>query len=325
MKTADRTSLAPTRDVRAPSLAERLAHSYRYPPGTDAEMSQAFQLTISAEQLASIPKFRADEPYRFMSLQPIGTECRFSDLPPMHLPFPAMWIETTVPQSGPQIQEVGEVPKERGWYLEECPLDGEHASEIRNALSQDCSANSVITICGVQRFQSGPPMVDMFVRLVGLADDGTIIGLANILSPSGRYEAERLDPNIVEKIQELHDASPRNHYVPLWILGLIQAKNVLKEPDRRRLNPNRMKSKTPYCEYRHSTIKLPHPSSGGGKGRKTGEIPLHLVRGHFKTYTADAPLFGKTTGTYWWSHFVAGNPSRGMRTADYEIDLVEGI
>lgn len=33
---------------------------------------------------------------------------------------------------------------------------------------------------------------------------------------------------------------------------------------------------------------------------------IHLVRGHFKHYTEDAPLFGKHTGLYWWQPHVRG-------------------
>lgn len=33
---------------------------------------------------------------------------------------------------------------------------------------------------------------------------------------------------------------------------------------------------------------------------------IHWVRGHFKTYTSDRPLFGKHVGQYWWQPHLAG-------------------
>lgn len=43
-------------------------------------------------------------------------------------------------------------------------------------------------------------------------------------------------------------------------------------------------------------------------------IPLaqHLCRGHFKTFTADAPLLGRHVGTYWWEPFLRGDPEAGV-------------
>lgn len=46
---------------------------------------------------------------------------------------------------------------------------------------------------------------------------------------------------------------------------------------------------------------------------------MHICRGHFKTYTADAPLMGKHQGTYWWSDQVRGSANAGIVDKDYEL------
>jgi hypothetical protein len=46
---------------------------------------------------------------------------------------------------------------------------------------------------------------------------------------------------------------------------------------------------------------------------------LHICRGHFKTFTEDAPLFGTHTGTYWWPAHVRGRPEKGMIVKDYRV------
>jgi len=54
----------------------------------------------------------------------------------------------------------------------------------------------------------------------------------------------------------------------------------------------------------------------GGSLRKA----LHLCRGHFKTFAADAPLLGHVTGTYWWGPHMRGAQSAGVAFRDYRVD-----
>lgn len=65
-------------------------------------------------------------------------------------------------------------------------------------------------------------------------------------------------------------------------------------------------------------------SSGGGGGKSVdiggGHVSLHIVRGHFKTYTAERPLLGKHTGTYWWSANVRGSADAGVVVKNYEVE-----
>lgn len=58
-----------------------------------------------------------------------------------------------------------------------------------------------------------------------------------------------------------------------------------------------------------------------GPGSSNSELLLahHLVRGHFKTYKEDAPLFGKYIGRYWWPPHVRGSLEVGIIEKDYEI------
>jgi hypothetical protein len=49
----------------------------------------------------------------------------------------------------------------------------------------------------------------------------------------------------------------------------------------------------------------------------------HIVRGHFRRYTEEAPLFGKWAGVYWWGEFERGKKERGEVTKDYEVIVDE--
>ncbi|HEX9088387.1 MAG TPA: hypothetical protein VF867_12775 [Arthrobacter sp.] len=53
--------------------------------------------------------------------------------------------------------------------------------------------------------------------------------------------------------------------------------------------------------------------AGAGAGRR------HLARGHFKTFTDDAPLLGKHVGTYWWGWQVRGQESSGSVEKTYVL------
>lgn len=48
-------------------------------------------------------------------------------------------------------------------------------------------------------------------------------------------------------------------------------------------------------------------------------LPLHVVRGHFASYTDDAPLFGKYTGTFWKPAHTRGSAEQGVVVKDYDV------
>jgi hypothetical protein len=50
---------------------------------------------------------------------------------------------------------------------------------------------------------------------------------------------------------------------------------------------------------------------------------LHICRGHFKTFTDEAPLFGRYTGTYYWEEHVRGTPVKGVVVKDYNVQQPE--
>lgn len=46
---------------------------------------------------------------------------------------------------------------------------------------------------------------------------------------------------------------------------------------------------------------------------------LHIVRGHFSTYTEKAPLFGRQVGRFWVPAHVRGDISSGIITSEYMV------
>ena len=52
-------------------------------------------------------------------------------------------------------------------------------------------------------------------------------------------------------------------------------------------------------------------------------VAIHFVRGHFKEYSSERPLFGKLTGLWWWQPHLAGR-ARRIVDKDYEIIAKKG-
>lgn len=108
----------------------------------------------------------------------------------------------------------------------------------------------------------------------------------------------------------------------LAAIGWLNCKNVsTTEHDRSKNVKRRRPNKNKATSLSFYTINLPGSPSGAssGAGKKTGTTALHMARGHFKTFTEDAPLMGKHVGTYWWGWQVRGNPERGATVTDYKI------
>jgi hypothetical protein len=60
-------------------------------------------------------------------------------------------------------------------------------------------------------------------------------------------------------------------------------------------------------------------SAGASGGGAEGNGRRHLARGHFKTFTEDAPLLGKHVGTYWWGWQLRGQEGSGVIEKTYTL------
>lgn len=60
-------------------------------------------------------------------------------------------------------------------------------------------------------------------------------------------------------------------------------------------------------------------SAGNGGEAAEGTGRRHLARGHFKTFTEDAPLLGKHVGTYWWGWQLRGQEVSGVIEKTYTL------
>lgn len=129
----------------------------------------------------------------------------------------------------------------------------------------------------------------------------------------------------IETIREFTPVICAMARVSLVALGLINCRNV-KTEELGRFSVKRSgtdkRRGVPPKEVRYSTILLPGGGSertGSGSGTHHRASAVHRVRGHFKTYTADAPLMGKHVGTYWWGWQIRGSVESGVVESDYRL------
>lgn len=114
-----------------------------------------------------------------------------------------------------------------------------------------------------------------------------------------------------------------NEVMAYYFLKLLSCKNIIVQKEYS--GDKNKKKRIPSLEYNTIHIRVP-----GNKyvyqNKEYESIPFHdrekfgmtgQKRGHFKTYTEEKPLFGRHTGTWWWSPMFDTSRKR-----DYEIKRI---
>jgi hypothetical protein len=118
----------------------------------------------------------------------------------------------------------------------------------------------------------------------------------------------------------------------LYAISLMHCRNVevIEQEPRKLTKRERKKNAVPVSSYHVLLVgntKRRVSRGGGGGGEYNGDhdptgrhVGLHIVRGHFKTFTKDAPLLGKHVGTWWWDDAVRGDENIGLIAKDYAVN-----
>lgn len=112
-------------------------------------------------------------------------------------------------------------------------------------------------------------------------------------------------------------------------LALLNTKNVKQvevKPNPKLSKKWQRKKGRPLTTYK--TLHI-HPMGAKRQtdetGKGTGISPsAHIMRGHFKTYTKEKPLFGSRVGTFWWASQVRGSKDEGVVEKTYEVHPPKG-
>lgn len=140
------------------------------------------------------------------------------------------------------------------------------------------------------------------------------LGLAHVLNQAGKsVPVEHLDHCFADILPSLFG------------LSLTHCKNV--ELVERTVPPAIVKARKakeiPELRFKQLLIKPTNSKRFIDKNKpmsnQQGMLPLHFVRAHFKTYTAERPLMGRHTGTYFWHQTARGNHKYGEVVKEYKI------
>lgn len=134
------------------------------------------------------------------------------------------------------------------------------------------------------------------------------VALAREMSNQAFQEVNQFEPEHAGAIIDLPEQDWKNfiqHQVGAMaaMFALMNCKNVVREtvsPDRKLQRARQKSGKIPL--YHFSTLKTKPIGRNGGDGTRA----IHWVRGHFKEYTPEKPLFGKIAGLFWWEPHLVG-------------------
>lgn len=118
-----------------------------------------------------------------------------------------------------------------------------------------------------------------------------------------------------------------NYLAPaLLAVSLLHCRNVDRvehQPSEKLSKAHQRRSGKPLTRYWTLDIDpMRQVLEADGDLRHSGlRHALHICRGHFKTYTPDAPLFGQHTGTYWWPSYARGDRKLGEIAKEYRIRI----
>lgn len=110
----------------------------------------------------------------------------------------------------------------------------------------------------------------------------------------------------------------------MWAIGLMNCRNVhtvevTPEPRRTKKQRRPRKAGVSYHTIVLPSVRYSKTAAVNPERGSLSDQPLHMVRGHTKTYTAEAPLLGRHVGTYWWGYQVRGSKENGEVVSDYRM------
>jgi hypothetical protein len=172
--------------------------------------------------------------------------------------------------------------------------------------------------------RKGKPFGPVATHLCGLAEDGTWFRHANgMIYWGGGLVRMSADPSS-EVNQQWGNDIVQLLFPALMTITFMHCKNATLNaivPPEKLSRSHFKRHGRPLVRYAELTIdplrrllEKQRQGVGGSLGKA-----LHLCRGHFKTFSPDAPLLGRATGTYWWAPQIRGSQSKGITLKDYRV------
>lgn len=144
-------------------------------------------------------------------------------------------------------------------------------------------------------------------------------------------EADQLAEEADEIRRRQADIAAGRYYLLTAVLPALYAHSLLscKNVETETVRPPEALSRRHAKRRGHGltiyrTITIPGQQARTGHGGRIalgdGATALHLVRGHFKTYTPERPLLGRHVGRWYWQMQARGKAEHGQVVKDYRVE-----
>lgn len=236
----------------------------------------------------------------------------FENVGPQRLPYPEMWVEYAI--TSPDDDSLP--PTWVGAYLTGSEETGVALPPTEDGGSVFAAMFFVGTGTGIACMDIGTMThVDAQGELMRI----DVVDYEYTLQIEQRRSRENEEPPVVTGRRETEGLVLA--YLVHATIGLMNCKNVTTERHERPARKLKKSRRQRADRLDYHTVVLPG-SRGGSDGSANGldTRGLHKVRGHFKHFTAEKPLLGKHTGTYWWGWQARGNKRYGEVKSDYRVE-----
>jgi hypothetical protein len=133
-------------------------------------------------------------------------------------------------------------------------------------------------------------------------------------------------PRTVEEVAA--DVEEKTGYVLTGCVAafaLLNCRNVVQveQAPCRAARRRAERAKLPAFSYhvlRVGPVRQAREPRAGARPEPLGHVALHWTRGHFKTFSAARPLFGRIVGRWWWQPHLAGRNRRRFVDKDYRLE-----
>jgi hypothetical protein len=243
----------------------------------------------------------------------------FSQLARLAPPYEKCWFEWTS-----NVRKRDDVPDDFSGELDERLLDimlnieGDARAGVKLSSKRNDDKGWTLYFEFFMRMGNNTPLMFPIAYAVTLKPDGYFI-------ETKKYIRDRLPPPLNSLASQMvnDDVAQNAVNVVLYALGFINCKNIVTVE--RGVPPvGGKRTRNRKWVHRHYVLQI-RPMKEITKIEHDGEslereTSFHFCHGHFKTYTAEKPLFGKYVGDFWWDAHARGSIKKGIVTKDYNVN-----
>ncbi len=311
-------------------LAHRIVTMKVHVHDDDYFFASPVLLDAIKRHLPILPKIRIDNVYEFAQ-EETTKNFRVNEMVNIIPPFPNFWCEWFEKDSSAQVGFFVHCQEPEDFY-EMAKLDRD---KIFVAASKDGEAKWIVqmtpflAICRKSAFfgslSPGVPRALPFIVHASISAAGNFID-GNVV-----FRTKMTDYTPEEALDEREVAQNVVSAAITVFLGLsfMNCKNIKTREHKEGGSSPKFNRQHKTKDFTFKTLEIvPFKSvaaAASGGGEANGSLKgWHICRGHTKTYTEEAPLFGKYAGTFYIPAHAKGSKAHGEIVKDYSVNPMQG-